>query len=477
MTVTRKPNQSRNVGAHILAMGREFNSDIEALTHVTKHMTSVPRVNKPWLDGEDNTLQRYLADKGVLQFIIPGVTDSTDWPTEPCETIEQLCDRLCDCIEQIYDEIILGYSGGTDSETIAQYFLRRGTRNLTLLHRPLDLWPGHNIGQHVLNGQLQWADQLTADALKVKYAWAIKNLGWKVKWVKHVPPYDAQQYEKSMMEREFLCWENDYNNINSWAQNSGQPMFKAKGKRSCFIEGLEKPEIVLDKGWFKFHVTHDSQWWGSTAVPLECDKVWFWLNNLVPEVIKKLSHLKAKEMTKIFQERGLVPTANEVEELNYDTRYRTRILKAMNMWHGLTPYHLTNHHTVIETTAFHYGPLELIPDEGSGLDHRRGIHCTSTSGISGTQRNNFVERSKLDWKISERSQKKQKMTMHKSLIKDQFYDQVIVKDIHKRFLNKTNRTMYGISTKLFPIMPAPMESKDNEKVKNIILGDRGTKSH
>lgn len=437
--MTRKPNQSRNVGAHILAMGKEFNSDIEALTHVSKHMAREFRVNKPRLDGADNTLQRYLAEKGVLEFVLPGVTDTTDWETEPTETIDQLCDRLCDIIEQTYDEIFLGYSGGTDSETIAQYFLKRGTRNLILLHRPLDLWPGHDVdnAQHVFNGQLQWADQLTADTVKVKYAWAIKNLGWKVEWVKHVKPYDAKEYEKSLMGREFLSWENDYNNINSWAQNSGQPMFRTKGKRSCFIEGLEKPVIVLDKGWFKFYVAHDTQWWGCPAAPPECEKVWFWLNNLVPDVIKKLSHLKAQEFTKIFQERNEVPTAEEVKDMNNNNHPdRMRILEAMKMRNGLTKFHLTAHATHIECVSGHYGPLEWIPDEGSGLDWRH-------------------------WKISERSKKKQTTTIQKNLIKDQFYDQVIMKDINKRFLNTPDRTMYGITSKMLPVMPAPMKPKED----------------
>jgi len=39
-------------------------------------------------------------------------------------------------------------------------------------------------------------------------------------------------------------------------------------------------------------------------------------------------------------------------------------------------------------------------------------------------------------------------------IRDTFYDQIIMPNIHHHFLNKADKTLYGISTKMIPIIPA-----------------------
>jgi len=420
----------RNVNTHIIALGKKFHSDIEALTHFSKHFKATNTNNRPVLDGVDNSLQNYLANKGVLEFVIPGVTDKSDWSEEPTESISELCNRLCEIIEQTYDEIIIGYSGGTDSETIAQYFLKRGTRNVTLLKRPQELWPGDNVGrtEHHFDPAMKWADKITHDAIKKNYAWAFKHLGWKMKFVKHMTPYNESQYEKSLANREFLSWENDYANISSWAQNSGD-VFKTKGKKSCFIEGLEKPRIILHDGWYKFHMNHDSQWWGQPLCPPGCDRIWFWLQPIVPEVIQKLAHLKAKEIKKWFKDHGTTPTADEVNRMNDNVHpSRMRTLKAMGM-KGICEWHYTAAATYIEAISSHFGPLEFIPTPGKDYDWKH-------------------------WEISERSLKKQQQAVNKIKIRDTFYDQIILPNIHDRFLNKADKTIHGISTKMIPVIPA-----------------------
>ena len=430
MTEKSANTTPRNVNTHIISLGKKFHSDIEALTHFSKHFKETDKNNRPVLDGTNESLQNYLANRGVLEFVIPGVTDKSDWSEEPAETIQQLCDRLCGIIEQTYDEIIIGYSGGTDSETIAQYFLKRGTRNVTLLKRPQELWPGDNVGrtEHHFEPALKWADRITHDAIKTKYSWAFKNLGWKMRFVEHMTPYDEKEYEKSLTNREFLSWENDYANISSWAQNSGN-VFKTSGKKTCFIEGLEKPRIILHDGWYKFHMNHDSQWWGQPLCPPGCDRIWFWLQGLVPEVIQKLAHLKAKEIRKWFAEQGAKPTADEVNRCNdnvHPTRMRT--LKAMNM-KGICEWHYTAAATYIEAISSHFGPLEFIPTPGKDYDWKH-------------------------WEISDRSLKKHQSAVNKMKIRDTFYDQIMMRNIHHHFLNKADKTLYGISTKMIPIIPA-----------------------
>jgi len=434
----------RNVNSHIIAVGKKFHSDIEALTHVSKHFKKTQTINKSVQYGPPQDIQEYLVRKNVLEFVIPGITDKSDWSEEPAESIQQLCDRLCEIIEQTYEEIIIGYSGGTDSETIAQYFLKRGTRNITLLKRPQELWPGDNVGrtEHHFDPALKWADRITHDAIKTKYAWAFENLGWKMKFVKHMTPYNESQYEKSLTNREFLSWENDYANISSWAQNSGD-VFKTEAKKSCFIEGLEKPVIILHDGWYKFQMNHDSQWWGQPLCPPGCDRIWFWLSPLVPEVIQKLAHLKAKEIRKWFAEKRITPTAEQVLKCNNNVHpIRMRTLEAMNM-KGICSFHYTASATYIEAISSHFGPLEFIPTPGKDYDWKH-------------------------WEISDRSLKKHRSAVNKMKIRDTFYDQIVMPNIHDRFLNKIDKTIYGIPTKMIPVIPAAESDEvDSNHQKNI----------
>ena len=45
-------------------------------------------------------------------------TDNLDWTKEPTRDIEYYRQQVCEYIEDTYEEIVVGYSGGTDSETV-----------------------------------------------------------------------------------------------------------------------------------------------------------------------------------------------------------------------------------------------------------------------------------------------------------------------------------------------------------------------
>ena len=118
----------KNKHNHIKANGKVFHSDIEALAYVTALVKRSGSVNKPTMDDKRQSLTDYQARKGFLEFCMTGVDPEDDWSTEPEQTFQQLCDNMCRIIEQEYDDINISYSGGTDSDTIAEAFLRRGTR-------------------------------------------------------------------------------------------------------------------------------------------------------------------------------------------------------------------------------------------------------------------------------------------------------------------------------------------------------------
>ena len=182
MTSESSNKSLKNHQTYIKAFGKTFHSDLEAMAHVTSQVKAGHKRSNRYLHPH-TAIPHYLGLKGVMEFHIKGVTEKSDWSDEPKETMLQLCNRLCDMLEQTYDEIIVSHSGGTDSETIAQLFLQRGTRDITLMRRSQDLWPGENAGRtetHI-EPMAKWLDKHTSKATEKKYGWAFKNLGWKMR--------------------------------------------------------------------------------------------------------------------------------------------------------------------------------------------------------------------------------------------------------------------------------------------------------
>ena len=49
------------------------------------------------------------------------------------------------------------------------------------------------------------------------------------------------------------------------------------------------------------------------------------------------------------------------------------------------------------------------------------------------------------------------MAINKMQIRDQYYDQVMCKQIHSQFLMPTTKSVVGIPTKTIPVMPVDSE--------------------
>ena len=394
----------RNKHYTIKADGKMFHSDIEALAHITSLFKQTATVNKPTMDDKDQRLSDYLARKGFLEFCMKGVNPEDDWKTEPEPTFQQLCDRMCKAIEQRYDEIYLGYTGGTDSDTIAEAFLMRGTRNVTLVNVA-------NIPVHKNINSRKWLAQHTSDAIKVKYSHAIANLGWKVIMFQGWQPTDLSHYEKSFTEREFLCWNNDYRKIHAWAQNSGEVTLTKHNRRSCWIVGLEKPHFTVFKGWYCFQMAHDLSNTPLSCVDPDHDLIYFWLNDIVPDLIKKMAHAKCREIKKIFKETRMLPTKKAVEHMSGGSSpYHERINRAMGLG-GLTNFLMT-------------------------ADTHRGGKFYA---MDLAQQNDVI--------------KNDKNLNDKILLRNRYFDEVIANQVHNELLNIKAKTTMPIYSKPIPVLP------------------------
>jgi len=386
----------KNRLTHITANGKRFHSDVDALRHISQDLAHKDNHNKTDLD-----LPQYLTRKGVLEFHMAGVDATQDWTAEPEHNLVQLRDQMCEALEQRYDQIYISYSGGTDSDTIADAFMRRGTTGVTLVNVA-------NASVQKKTDARAWLAQHTGEAVKVKYADAISQLGWKVLMFEAWQPYDTQRYEKSLLDSEFMSWDNDFNNPNSWAQNSGEITLTRAAGRSCWIVGLEKPHLTIEDGWYAFQMHHNLFDTPLSCVDPNSELIYFWLNDLVPDLIKKMAHAKAKEMRLIFQDMGVLPDKQKVNSMNHwSSVHYHRLNRAMGLG-GLTDFLMT-------------------PETKGGAWRSKDIR--------------------------QQNELKEKHTLNKRIIRDRYFDEVVSRNVHHGLLDLKHRKPIGIMSKSIRLIP------------------------
>lgn len=386
-----------------------FYSDLRALEYLSSKLKNDKQtVNKPNTDLAID-FPHYLASKGALEFNLNLNVMNEDWTNEPPHDIEYYREQTCRALENKYDKIVLGYSGGTDSETILETFKKIGTRHIHLLN-------GMNDESHVYSKtRLSLKDDL-ARLVQKKHRSDIDNLGWQVDIGKVWNTTTEKQYEDMLTDYKIGHWSGDYKNVNGWHQNGGKVVLtKTKTSNTAFVLGQEKPEVMIENGWWVYKLRHAVWDLPLAAMDPNSEVVYFWVNDFEPNLIKKLAHLKAKEMDRIFCELKIKPTPNDCLQLcstMHASKYYDRVQKAMG-FKAISP--------LLQGSSTKPG--------GEWFNH--------------------------DAKIQLESQKQySQQTLNKKKISNDYFDQEIVKKVDGRFLDKTNRDfihIWGRSIKIRPV--------------------------
>ena len=386
-----------------------FYSDLRALEYISSKLKNdKTQINRPNTALELDFPQ-YLANKGALEFNLNLKVMHEDWSTEPPHDIEYYREQTCRALESKYDKIVLGYSGGTDSETILEAFKKIGTRNLHVLN-------GMNAESHVFSSTRTALNDDLAKRFQKKHRSDTDNLGWQVDIGKVWNTTNEKQYEQIITDYKIGHWSGDYKNVNGWHQNSGKVVLtKTKTSNTAFVLGQEKPEVIIENDWWVYKLQHQVWDLPLAAMDPNSEVVYFWVNDFEPNLIKKLAHLKAKEMDKIFCELKTKPTANNCFSLCSTfmaTKYYDRVTKAMG-FKAISPL------------------------------------------LQGSSTKMGGEWYKQDAKVQLESQKKHsQQTLNKKKIANDYFDQEIVKKVDSRFLNKTTRNfipIWGRSIKIRPV--------------------------
>jgi len=359
--------------------GKKFHSDLHAFQQFTKD----PRQ--------------------ALSFNIAFKLFDEDWTKEPTGSISDYRSEMCDHIASRYDRIIIAYSGGTDSETLVDEFKKKRIRDIELLHTDEQTASPTSTRE--------WLRQHMKVAIEKKHRDAVQDLGWKITIGATWQMQDYKKLEKTISDYEEGCWNVDYRMINPWHLNDDfNKMTKGSRKKTCIVFGKEKPDIVIKDGWWCYQLMNNN--WQQ---PIDCfdpdtDLVYFYVNDYCPDLIKKLSHAKAKEMEKIFIEKQMLPTEENSRKVSVQSSpYRERLLKAMD-YNAITQFLNTN------ATLLGFG----------------------------WQKN-----------LETRQQKKLDPELHlkNELLKFDFFDDVVVKTVDNRFLDLTKREIHGIWGKPIKVRP------------------------
>lgn len=339
-----------------------------------------------------------LNDEILFHFDSPMFRESK-WDVEPPHSIEYYRQQVCEYIEDTYHSITVGYSGGTDSETVLNAFKRRGTKNIHFLHAILE------SNRNLPTKQLEI--EHIRQSIKLKHNHTVQDLNWKFTVAESWDSGTLSDHEKKLQDFNVGSFETDIKAAAAWGRNSGNEVLTRAKHRSVLLMGKEKPEIVIDNGWWCFHLM--STYFES---PLACtdplvEIVCFFTNDQVPELQKKLAWEKAKEMEKIFLEYGLPPTREESMKVSGPgSKHYIRLIEKMG-YRAISDF-------------LHGGSSKF------GGDH---------------------------WKKLQNETNTSTKERLKNLANAAYFDEVLVDTIDNRFLKMDTKGVHGICSKPIPMFP------------------------
>lgn len=221
---------------------------------------------------QNNTL------KDFYLYLNNDVYDTVDWTKPPEKSIGELEEEHAIRLRQTYDYVRVWYSGGSDSHSIVESFLRAGQRIdeiavvfwKTIIPFSVSGNTGGDDGQEIVIGWLkELYKKYNADFPKVNIVRIEKS---------HLDNY----FTKNYFYRKIGYGGNFSYNLNSFPEIS-KVTDKPPVANYCEVLGMEKPRMAVDNNRVSFQmndrqIMHNA----SDTVPVE----WFYLSSLTPDLVK-----------------------------------------------------------------------------------------------------------------------------------------------------------------------------------------------
>ena len=218
-----------------------------------------------------------------------------DWTIEPSEPLEELYRQRAEQLRNQYEYLILGFSGGSDSTTILDTFVKNGIHldEVVIFHT----YKGEDGDKNSF---------YNFETFNVAIPYLEKHLKDKNTKITIIDQTDYTfGYWNTVNKFDFI----HYNNYNFSPNNLARQYAKAnlsvfdESKSVAYITGIDKPCIVYNEGETYFHFTdcidttvsymyHDK---GKTK---HIDEFFFWTPNF-PKIVIKQSHVVKKFLDKL----------------------------------------------------------------------------------------------------------------------------------------------------------------------------------
>jgi acetolactate synthase small subunit len=251
------------------------------------------------------------------------------WKINPNKSIIEYQDLHCRIIKEKYDNIILMYSGGTDSHTILNALIRNNIRNVTLYEATNSEHKSVSLRLAMVSSTLKQLE---------KYKYIFQNLNYKVvssaldrnKELIANTEKELDVVLDKMKPQKFLDIYHSGSFYRAFSNKNNKHLFDMT-RKTCVIWGFEKPRIKIHEGYWSWYMKSSDIIYGKIPANDIYDDIFFFVSDDVPEIQIKLAWIKVLELEKIFRNHSGMHLTNENLDLvqNYQSNYYVRLNHAM----------------------------------------------------------------------------------------------------------------------------------------------------
>ena len=327
-----------------------------------------------WKVGDDiyyNDIAAYKAATSTNthpEFVVSTISDGPKWRREPPESVYAYMDAVSRHIASKYERINLMYSGGTDSHTILESFIRCGIKNVNLIM--------YNTEEHRDDPDRMYMNNWTTDTLKSNYKSIFTELGYTFNdHTTHDSMWRSLTKDElsNAMHSYIGCWNIAIRPVYGSARYPNE-LKTLNHRRTAIVWGYEKPLIAIKDGWWCWYAQDSIADYLDMGPNADVDNVFFYYSDAVPELQIKLAWLRMKELAAILSEYQIPLTNQNVDfmqnparkyiiysRLNHACGYRGLNLKLDSAESKISPHKIRSHQNSLKASADR-GHLSMMQD-------------------------------------------------------------------------------------------------------------------
>jgi hypothetical protein len=258
------------------------------------------------------------------------------WLTEPEKDLSYYWNKHAKILQHKYDQLYIPYSGGTDSNTILQVFLKNNIQKVKLInlsHKGIDK----------LIDDIKFPVKIISEKYRNELSnYNYNTISFNENYI--TPKLDPVYWEKTLYEFPTI-WNIDNNILFSnalakWSKYlyTDSEKLLTLNDKDCVIYGYEKPKIRFKDGWWGWQMHNEFQFIDN-RVPFnnQQNSVYFFITDDVPEIQIKMSWTMIRIIKKLLTQYNFPITTSSVDQIQEDKNFfYTKIVKELGL-NAVTP--------------------------------------------------------------------------------------------------------------------------------------------